>query len=265
MSLTTRFSSSDGLLSVKEMAMDLDALAFGAHADDVELACGGTLIGLAALGYKTGVVVLTRGEMGTRGSVGVRAQEFVKSAKIMGLAAHQMLDIPDGRVEVTWENKLKIIEALRAYKPKIVFAPYWVDRHPDHEQTSHLVRQAAYLAGLKKLETGRPPFRPYKVIFYPSRFEFAPSFIVDISDSHEQKMKAIMAYKSQFYSQNQAESESAGTLIGRPEFLESIGTRDRRYGAHIGVQYGEPFFVREAIKLKDPVAFFGPEYLWTIP
>jgi bacillithiol biosynthesis deacetylase BshB1 len=245
--------------------MDLDALAFGAHADDVELACGGTLIALAGLGHKTGVIVLTRGEMATRGSVEIRAQEFTNSARIMSLTAHQMLDIPDGRVEVTWTNKLKIIEALRAHKPRIVFAPYWVDRHPDHEQTSHLVRQAAYLAGLKKLETGQPPFRPHKVIFYPSRFEFTPSFIVDISAYQKKKMKAVMAYRSQFHGRDNDESKSEGTLIGRPEFLERIETRDRQYGGCIGVKYGEPFFVREAIKLKDPVEFFGPEYLWTIP
>lgn len=245
--------------------MDLDALAFGAHADDVELGCGGTLIKLAAIGRKTGVIVLTQGEMGSRGSVKVRAQEYTESAKIMGLAAHQMLDIPDGRVEVTWENKLKIIETLRSYKPRIVFAPYWVDRHPDHEQTSYLVRAAAYLAGLRKLETGQSPFRPHKVIYYPTRYEFSPSFIVDISDSHEQKIKAVMAYRSQFRAQDDGASANEDTLIGRPEFLDSIETRDKRYGAQIGVKYGEPFFVREAIQVKDPVEFFGPEYLWTIP
>jgi bacillithiol biosynthesis deacetylase BshB1 len=245
--------------------MDLDALAFGAHADDVELACGGTLIKLAGRGHKTGVIVLSRGEMGTRGSVETRAREFANSVRIMGCAVHQMLDIPDGRVEVTWENKLKIIETLRRHRPKIVFAPYWSDRHPDHEQTSQLVRQAAYLAGLKKIETGQPPFRPHKVIYYPSRFEFTPSFIVDISDSQGQKMKAIRAYKSQFDSQNQSGSENDGTFIGRPDFLETIETRDRHAGSTIGVKYGEPFLVREAIQLEDPVDFFGPEYLWTRP
>jgi bacillithiol biosynthesis deacetylase BshB1 len=245
--------------------MDLDALAFGAHADDVELACGGTLIALASLGHSTGVVVLTRGEMATRGSADIRAREFANSARIMGLTAHQVLDMPDGRVETTWENKLKIIEALRAHRPKIVFAPYWVDRHPDHEQTSHLVRGAAYLAGLKKVETGQPPFRPNKVIFYPNRYEFTPSFIVDISASHERKMRAVRAYKSQFHSQDRAGSEGEDTLIGRPDFLESIEARDRQYGGYVGVKYGEPFLVREAIRLTDPVEFFGPEYLWTRP
>jgi len=245
--------------------MELDALAFGAHADDVELACGGTLVALGACGHKTGVVVLTRGEMGTRGSTQIRAREFADSARIMGLAAHRMLDIPDGRIEVTWTNKLKVIKVLRAHRPKIVLAPYWVDRHPDHEQTSHLVHQSSYLAGLIKVETGQPPFRPHKVIYYPSRFEFTPSFIVDISASHDQKMKAVRAYKSQFHAQGRAEPESDGTLIGRPDFLEGIVARDRHHGGKIGVKYGEPFLVREAIKLKDPVEFFGPEYLWSRP
>ena len=245
--------------------MELDALAFGAHADDVELACGGTLIKLASLGHKTGVVVLTRGEMASRGSAGIRAREFKNAAGIMGLAAYEMLNIPDARVEVTWPNKLKIIERLRVYRPGIIFAPYWIDRHPDHEQTSLLVRQAAYLAGLKKIKTGQPAFRPHKVIYYPSRFEFAPSFIVDISDWHEQKMKAITAYASQFHSRDRDGSWEAATLIGRPEFLDGIETRDKQYGAYIGAKYGEPFLVREAVKLHDPVDFFGAEYLWTRP
>jgi bacillithiol biosynthesis deacetylase BshB1 len=245
--------------------MDLDALAFGAHADDVELACGGTLAALVLLGYKTGVVALTRGEMATRGSAEIRAREFEASAGIMGLTAHEMLDIPDARVEVNWENKIKIIRALRAYRPRIIFAPYWVERHPDHEQTSHLVRQASFLSGLKKIETGAPPFRPNKVIFYQSRFEFAPSFIVDISESHETKMKAIRAYGSQFFAPDRTGPGPEETTIGRPEFLDRIESRDRHWGAKIGVKYGEAFLVQEALRVKDPVAFFGPEYLWTMP
>jgi len=247
--------------------MTLDALAFGAHADDAELSCGGTLIKLAEMGYKTGVVVLTRGETGTRGSAEIRAQEFAKAAEVMGLAAHKMLDLSDGRVEVSWENKLKIIAEIRTHRPRIVFAPYWVDRHPDHENASQLVRASAYLAGLKKIETAQEAFRPVKVVFCQSRFEFAPSFVVDITDSHAQKMNAIRAYASQFHRPDQPEITPASgeTLIGRPEFLDLIEARDRRYGAQIGAKYGEPFLVREALKVDDPVAFFGPEYLWTIP
>ena len=245
--------------------MKLDALAFGAHADDVELACSGTIIKLGTSGYKTGVITLTRGEMATRGSAEIRAQEFAQSAKIMGLASHKMLDIPDGRIEVTWENKIKIIKEIRTYKPRVVFVPYWVSRHPDHEKASHLVREAAYLSGLKKLKTDQKPYKPYKVIYYQTRFEFKPSFIVDISDFHAQKMKSILSYKSQFHHQDKAEFGDDETLLVRPEFLDRIETRDRQYGTYIGVKYGEPFLVREAIKINDPVEFFDAEYLETIP
>ncbi len=245
--------------------MELDALAFGSHADDVELACSGTIIKLGALSYKTGVITLTKGEMATRGNAAIREKEFIEASKIMGLTVHKMLDIPDGRVEVTWENKLKIIKEIRTYKPRIVFAPYWIARHPDHENASRLVREAAYLAGLKKVDTDQEPFRPHKVIYYQSRFEFKPSFIVDISDYYEQKKKSILAYKSQFYLQNEVKFGDEVTLISKPEFLDNIETRDKQYGTYIGVKYGEPFLVREAIKLDDPVEFFGPEYLDTIP
>jgi bacillithiol biosynthesis deacetylase BshB1 len=243
----------------------LDALAFGAHADDVELACSGTIIKLGALGYKTGIITLTRGEAATRGSAETRAKEFQEASEIMGLAASKMLDIPDGRVEDSWENKLKIIEEIRVYKPKIVFAPYWITRHPDHEETSRLVRKAAYLAGLIKLETDQEPFRPYKVIYYQARFEFKPSFIVDISDFHEQKVRSILAYKSQFHHTQKSEFGDDETLISRPEFLDRIATRDKQYGAYIGVKYGEPFLIREALRVDDPVEFFGSEYLDTVP
>ncbi len=245
--------------------MKLDALAFGAHADDVELACSGTIIKLGASGYKTGVIVLTRGEMATRGSAEIRAQEFAESAKIMGLASHKMLDMPDGRIEVTWENKIKIIKEIRTYKPRIVYAPYWVSRHPDHEKASHLVREAAYLSGLKKLKTDQESYRPYRVIYYQTRFEFKPSFIVDISDFHAQKIKSVLSYKSQFYHQDRTEFGDDETLLSRPEFLDRIETRDKQYGTYIGVKYGEPFLVREAIKINDPVDFFDAEYLETIP
>lgn len=241
--------------------MELDALAFGAHADDVELACGGTLIKLTDLGHRIGVVVLTRGEMGSRGSARIRAREFADAAGIMGLSAHQMLDIPDAKVEATWENKLEIIRVLRAHRPKIVFAPYWVDRHPDHEQASLLVRQASYLSGLKNLETGQPPFRPRRVVYYQGRFEFVPSFIVDISASQARKMRAVRAYRSQFRRPARNGLEGDGTFIGRPGFLADIEARDRHFGAAVGVRYGEPFLVREAIRLDDPVKLFGPEDL----
>lgn len=245
--------------------MKLDALAFGAHADDVELACSGTILKLGALGYKTGVITLTQGEMATRGTAEIRAQEFAQSAEIMGLSMHKMLDIPDGRIEDIWENKLKIIEGIRAFRPRILFAPYWISRHPDHDKTSSLVREAAYLSGLKKLETDQEAYRPYKIIYYQTRFEFKPSFIVDISEFYEKKMKSILCYKSQFHHQDKANFGEDETLISSPEFLSRIEARDKHYGTLIGVKFGEPFLVREAIKVNDPVDFFDDEYLETIP
>jgi len=237
----------------------LDALAFGAHADDLELGCGGTLIKLAGQGHQTGGIALTRGEMGTRGAPASRAREFTAAAGIMGLTVHEMLDIPDARVEVTWENQLKVIRQIRKYRPRIVFAPYWIDRHPDHEHTSRLVREAAFLAGLAKVETGQSAHRPRRILYYATRFEFSPSFIVDISAEQEKKLAAIKAYHSQFAA---AEPE---TSISRPDFLETIVARSRLYGAAIGVRYGEPFLSREAIRVDDPVEFFGPECAWTLP
>jgi len=239
--------------------MQLDALAFGAHPDDVELTCAGTLIKLANRGYRTGVCALTQGEMGTRGNAETRRQEFEAAAKIMGLATHRLLDLPDGNVQVTWENKLKVIRVLRELKPTIVFLPYWFDRHPDHGHASELVQEAAFVAGLKRIETGQEPHRPRRLLYYPCRYEFIPSFIVDISDTHERKMEAIRAYQSQFYNPELDEAGLEQTFISTPEFLEFIITRAKQYGSYIGAKYAEPFLVREPIRIDDPVALFAQE------
>ena len=245
--------------------VELDVLAFGAHPDDVELGCGGTIIKLGAEGYATGVVALTRGEMGTRGSAEIRAREFAAATEVMGVSVHKALDMPDGCVESNMENKLKVIREIRTHRPRIVFAPYWVARHPDHEAASRIVREASYLSSLKKLDTGQEAHRPFKVLFYQSRFEFSPSFVVDISGAHDRKIEAIRSYASQFDSPKSAEYGSDETLISRPDFIRRIETRDRQYGTYIGVTFGEPFLVREALKIDNPVEFFGPECLETIP
>ncbi|MBD3290735.1 bacillithiol biosynthesis deacetylase BshB1, partial [candidate division KSB1 bacterium] len=241
------------------------ALAFGAHPDDVELCCGGTMVKLGALGYKTGTITLTRAELGTNGNPELRAQEFSAAGEIMGLSLTKSLDIPDGDVRLSRENKLKVIREIRKYQPRIIFAPYWVARHPDHEHGSYLVRDAAYLAGLKKIDTGQEPHRPNKVIYYASRYEFKPTFIVDISQYHERKIEAIRAYKSQFFIKKEDENTGEVTYISRPEFFESIINRAKQYGIYIGAQYGEPFLIRETLKIDDPVAYFGPEFLQSIP
>ena len=241
--------------------MKLDVLAFGAHPDDIELTCGGTMIKMADMGYKTGVVALTQGELGTRGTPEIRLQEFNAAAQILGLSVHKMLDIPDGEVAVTQENKLKVIREIREYQPRILLAPYWKVRHPDHGHTSDLIREAAFFSGLKNLETSQQAFRPNKVIYYASRFEFKPSFIVDVSECHDRKIVAIQAYQSQFHTPRKKKFGEEETNISRPEFLEAIITRAKQYGSYIGVDSGEPFLVREPICLNDPVAFFGTEYL----
>jgi bacillithiol biosynthesis deacetylase BshB1 len=203
--------------------------------------------------------------MGTRGNAEIRAREFAAAAEVMGVTVHRALDMPDGCVETTMENKVKVIREIRAHRPRIVFAPYWVARHPDHEAASRIVREASYLAGLKKLDTGQEAHRPFKVMYYQSRFEFSPSFVVDITSAHDKKLEAIGAYASQFHSPSRADYGTDETLISRPDFVKRIETRDRQYGTYVGVEFGEPFLVREALKIDDPVEFFGPQCLETIP
>lgn len=240
--------------------MSLDALAFGAHPDDVELACSGTLIKLASQGHRTGVVSLTRGELSTRGDVEIRADEFDRAARAMRVSVHKMLDIPDGFIESRRSQKLKVIHEIRAHRPRIVFAPYWFDRHPDHANASTLVRESAYLAGLDRIVTDKEAFRPNRVVFYSCRYEFTPSFIVDISDFHDQKLEAIHAYESQFDHPEKARFGDHETNISRPEFLQAVITRSKQYGAYIGAAFGEPFLVREPLRVDDPVLFFDSTY-----
>ena len=237
--------------------MQLDALAFGAHPDDVELTCGGTLIKLIDQNYRIGVISLTKGEAGTLGNMPTRAMEFEKSARIMGLSVHKMLNIPDGNIISNQENKIKIISEIREYRPKIIFAPYWKDRHPDHERASILIREAAFLSGIQKLETNQASHRPYNVIYYPSRIEFQPSFHVDITKHHADKLNAIKAYESQF----QLELSQKKININRPQFIEAVVARAKQYGSYIGADYGEPFLVREPLRIDDPVFFFDAQYL----
>jgi bacillithiol biosynthesis deacetylase BshB1 len=240
--------------------MSLDALAFGAHPDDVELGCSGTLIKLAFEGYQTGVISLTCGELSTRGTVEIRAKEFDRAAEVMQVSVHKMLNIPDGFIEPSRVQKLKVIQQIRAHRPGVVLAPYWLDRHPDHANASVLVREAAYLAGLERIDTNQDAFRPNRVIFYPCRYEFKPSFVVDISRFHDQKLRAIQAYRSQFDHPEKGRFGDRETNISRPEFLEAVITRSKQYGSYIGTAFGEPFLVREPLRVDDLVAFFDTTY-----
>ncbi len=247
----------------------MDVLAFGTHPDDLEIACAGTLILLANQDHQVGAVDLTRGELGTRGTEGIRAQETAAANQHLKLSVRENLGIPDGRVEKNQENLLKVIRSIRQHRPRLVLAPYWEGRHYDHIHASHLVAEAAFYSGLSKIETGQESFRPFRVLFYVSRVGFHPSFVVDISESFDAKMKAVQSYRSQFYKDQQSGAGGAPateqetepetepeTMISTPLALEVLETMSRYYGAMIGARYGEPFLVREPLEIPDMVSFF---------
>jgi bacillithiol biosynthesis deacetylase BshB1 len=228
--------------------MELDVLAFAAHRDDIELTCGGTMIKLVDQGYRTGIIDLTAGEMGTRGSAEERAIEAAEAAKILRVQCRDNLGIPDSNIEISRENKLKVVEAIRRYKPKLLLLPYWEDRQPDHAHTSRLVFEAAFLAGLSKLDAEQPKHRPEKLVYYMCHYEFRPSFVVDVTEQHERKMEAIRAYKSQIHNPDYPGEQ---TLISSPEYIESIEVRSSYYGGLIRKKYGEPFLAREMLEVED--------------
>ena len=235
----------------------LDVLAFGTHPDDLEIACGGTLILLGRKGYRVGAADLTRGELGTRGTSESRAREAAAASRALGLAMRVNLGIPDGNIETTPENLVAVIRLIRQHRPRLVLAPYWEERHPDHVHASRLISEAAFYAGLARLETSEPSFRPFRVLYYVSRIEYTPSFVVDISPVFEARVEAIRCYRSQFH-HGKAEygATEAATLLSTPLALDVFETITRYYGAMIGARHGEPFLMRETMEVSDPVAFF---------
>jgi bacillithiol biosynthesis deacetylase BshB1 len=234
----------------------LDILAFGAHPDDVELAASGTLIRAARAGATTGVITLTRGEMGTRGTLAARAAEFDAASAVMGLSHHEMLSLPDGRLGPDEHSREAVIREIREHRPRIVLLPYWEDRHPDHPATSRLVEEAAFLAGLKKRDTGQEPHRPAQLIYYMCTWEFEPSFIVDVSGVIEEKRRTLQAYGSQVYNPDAAVNEPP-TYIASEQFHELLFSRMSHYGHLIGKTYGEPFKIRGHLEVDDLLAAFG--------
>jgi bacillithiol biosynthesis deacetylase BshB1 len=233
--------------------MKLDILAIGAHPDDVELACGGTVAKSVKAGYKVGLVDLTEGELGTRGDKKIRAKEAADAAKILGVAIRENLRIPDGRIEVSTANMNKVISLYRKYRPEIILIPHWQERHPDHVHAHQLCREAQFYSGLRKISVrtyGKKlqPWRPHKYLHYMQKHEFTPSFIVDISDVFDIRVEAIKAHKSQFY--NPSSSEPV-TFLSQKSFLDFMETRMKYFGQQIGVQYGEPFYSVEPIGIND--------------
>jgi bacillithiol biosynthesis deacetylase BshB1 len=224
-----------------------EVLAIAAHRDDVEQTCGGTLLKLRAQGLRTAILDLTRGEAGTRGSAAEREAEAVAAAKILGAVWREALDIPDGRVENTYENRVKIVDVLRRVRPRVVILPYWTGRHPDHYTTSTLGYEACFLSGLKKLETGMAPWRPFKIVYASLYADVRPSFVVDISPFIEDRHRALMAYTSQYANQ----AAGSGLFVPEEEIRERTFGVARHYGLLGGVRYAEPFVQKEVGLVDD--------------
>jgi bacillithiol biosynthesis deacetylase BshB1 len=241
---------------------DLDILAIAAHRDDVEQTCGGTLLKAAQRGQRTGILDLTQGEMGTRGTAEDRAREAADAARILGAAWRRALDIPDGRVENTWENRLKVASVIRETRPRVVILPYWKGRHPDHYTCSVLGYEACFLAGLAKLDPSRAnsrqdagaaklaPHRPFKIIYATLYYDVRPTFVVDISGQFEQKFASILAYKSQF-----SDQEAGRDLFpAHDEIRARVDAMARYYGMLGGVTHAEPFLQKEVGLVDDLLA-----------
>lgn len=227
----------------------LDILAIAAHPDDVEQTCGGTLIHSAELGYRTGVLDLTAGDMGSRGTPEQRIKESETAALHMLLGWRENLRWPDARLENTITARMTLAGVIRRLAPRVVILPYWAGRHPDHYRACEIGYEACFLAGLRRLEEDTPPHRPFKILYSGLYENVSPSFVVDISRQFDQRMSALLSYSSQY-----GDSEQASDLFpSHAEVRERLAAIARFYGNLIGVQYGEPFVVKESIEIDDVV------------
>jgi bacillithiol biosynthesis deacetylase BshB1 len=241
----------------------LDVLAIAAHRDDVEQTCGGTLLKMAKLGARTGILDLTQGEMGSRGSTESRAAEASDAARILQVAWREALDIPDGRVEKTFANRIKIARVIREQRPRVVILPYWKGRHPDHYTCATLGYEACFLAGLRRLGhttatadvdsfeihrlRNHEPHRPFKIVYASLYYDVRPTFVVDITAEFEAKLESIYAYKEQFGDQ----PEGSKDFPPHSEIRERVASMAHFYGMLAGVKYGEPFLQKEVGLVED--------------
>ena len=228
-------------------ALPADVLAIAAHRDDVEQTCGGTLLRMAARGLRTAILDLTQGESGTRGTAEDRAREAADAARLLGVGWRQALDLPDGAIENSLENRLKIVRILRQVRPRVVILPYWQARHPDHAIVATLGYEACFLSGLSKVETGTPPHRPFKIIYASLYADVRPTFVVDITRFIDQRHQALMAYKSQYANQQ----TGSALFVPEEEIRERTYAEARHYGLLAGVRYGEPFVQKEVGLVDD--------------
>jgi bacillithiol biosynthesis deacetylase BshB1 len=229
---------------------DVDVMAFGAHPDDIELGCGGTLIKLVDAGYAIVMVDMVRGELGTRGTLETRRTEAERAAAIIGAVARENLALEDGNIHASAEAKRKVVEMVRTYRPRMVLVPHYQDRHPDHYHTCEVVYEGTFLAGLTRYETGQPSYRPARLAYYMGWYDFEPTFIVDITSQYERKMEAILAYSTQFKPDDRSYDQ---TVLTSPEYHWMLAHRMGHYGSLIGVRYGEGFLIRGRIKVEHPL------------
>ena len=234
--------------------MKVDILAFGSHPDDVELGCGGSILSAISQGLKVGIIDLTKGELGTRGTPEIRKKESEKASEILGVSFRKNLDFKDGFFINDKEHQLKVVEILREHKPSVIFCNAVKDRHIDHPKGSKLVSDSCFLSGLSKIKTNyknsknQLPWTPKQICHYIQWFDLKPDILIDISEFQEKKMKAIMAYKSQFYN---PKSKEPNTPISSKSFIDSIKQRDQNFGRISGVDAAEGFTLERPPVIKD--------------
>jgi bacillithiol biosynthesis deacetylase BshB1 len=260
--------------SADSVGQSVDILAIAAHRDDVEQTCGGTLLKMAQAGYRAGILDLTRGEMGTRGSAADREREAAEAARLLQVSWRGALDIPDGRVENTWDNRMKVARVLRLLRPRVVILPYWQGRHPDHYTASTLAYEACFQAGLAKLElrsqpvsislqvsaqspadmqagstieASLQPHRPFKILYATLYFDIRPTFVVDITEQFETRLQSLMTYKTQYSDQEAGK----GLFPAQSEIRNRVEAMARYYGMLAGVDFGEPFLQKEVGLVDD--------------
>ena len=224
-------------------------LAIAAHPDDVEQTCGGTLLKMAERGYRTAILDLTAGEMGTRGTPQGRLEEAKAAARALRVATRRNAGLPDSRLENNFASRLRVAAEIRALRPRVVILPYWEARHPDHSRCSRIGYEACFLAGLRKLDLEGEPHRPVKILYSSIYADVRPSFVVDISPQFERRLQALLCYRSQYADQDLA----AGLFPSEADVAERIRSAARTYGALIDVEYGEPFVVKETLQVEDVV------------
>ena len=232
----------------------LDALFVGTHPDDIELICGGTVIKLVRSGKKVGIVDLTLGELSTRGTLPERKKETENASKVLGIKIRKNLKLKDGDIQNNSVNRKKLIKFIREYKPEIIFAPYPLDRHPDHINASNLIRESVFHSGLRKIKTDNlQAYRPKRTFYYRHAYDIPVSFILDVSNVFNKKIEAIKCYSSQFF--NPKYKNAPETYISSALFMQDIETRAKFFGFKIGVEFGEPFYCYDTLKVDEEVIF----------